>query len=234
MRCRLVTSTRPTPSTPTPPSSPLVTPPRTPRAYNTGRTPSGDSDAADDSFSLTSPSPSSPIALLDESMMDVDMSEFVASTLRRNRENDRRSATLTSSMHQREGRRGRRRRCSRCTITAASTMTTATITTYPCLRRHSSSLTQATSPMNAIRSPTRTAGSELHHHLQIVPTSTERSRSGSLSLAGDAMGAGMYGSSLVGWMRSGSCLNSTSSEAVGLGGVSKMLEPSSFRCVFLS
>jgi hypothetical protein len=62
-----------------------------------------DSDAAD-SFSLSSPSPSSPIALFDEeSMMDVDMSEFVVTTLCRNRENDRRSAIPTLSMQQRQG-----------------------------------------------------------------------------------------------------------------------------------
>ena len=202
---------------------------------------SWESDAADDSFSLSSPSPSSPIALPDEeSMMDVDMSEFVASMLRRNRESDRRSATPTLSMQQRQGEEGQTTPMqqspqsikgavvSSIPMTTTTTTTTATTTTtttaHPRLRRRRSSLTQATSPMNAIRSPTRAAGNALHHHLQIVPTATSRSRSGSLSVAGDAMGAGTYSSSLVGRMRSGSCSDSASSEAA-----SKVLAPS-FRC----
>ena len=206
---------------------------------------SWESDAADDSFSLSSPSPSSPIALPDEeSMMDVDMSEFVASMLRRNRESDRRSATPTLSMQQRQGEEGQTTPMQQSpqsikgavvssipmTTTTTTTCTTSTATTttaHPRLRRRRSSLTQATSPMNAIRSPTRAAGNALHHHLQIVPTATSRSRSGSLSVAGDAMGAGTYSSSLVGRMRSGSCSDSASSEAA-----SKVLAPS-FRCVFL-
>ena len=207
---------------------------------------SWDSDAADDSFSLSSPSPSSPIALPDEeSMMDVDMSEFIASTFRRNRESDRRSTTPTLSMQQgEEGQTTPMQQSPQSikgaavsslptttTTTATTTTTTTATTTQPRLRRRRSSLTQATSPMNAIRSPTRAAGNALHHHLQIVPAATSRSRSGSLSLAGDAMGAGTYSSSLVGRMRSGSCSDSASSEAAGFAGASKVLAPS-FRCVF--
>ena len=201
-----------------------------------------DSDADTDSFSPTSPSPSSPIALPDESMMDVDMSEFVASTLR-NRE--RRSATPTLAHHG-EGQTTPMQQSPQSSKGAvalslattsslsSSSMTTTTTTAQPRLRRRRSSLTQATSPMNAIRSPVRAAGNALHHHLQIVPTATSRSRSGSLSL-GDAMGA-TYGSSLVGRMRSGSCSDSTSSvvSSSSSSSGSKVLASSSFRYVSLS
>ena len=87
--------------------------------------------------------------------------------------------------------------------TTTSTMITirTSTTAHPHLRRRRSSLTQATSPMSVVRS------------------------SGSLTLAGDAIGAGTYSNSR---MRRGSCSDYTSSEAA-----SKVQAPS-FRCVFLS
>ncbi|KIM39519.1 hypothetical protein M413DRAFT_192538 [Hebeloma cylindrosporum] len=183
---------------------------------------------ADDSFSPSSP---------DDSMMDVDMSEFVASTLRnphRQNESERRSATPTLSKEQ-EGQTTPMQQSPQSmkggvatSSSASSSTTTTTTTTQPRLRRRRSSLTQATSPMNAIRSPARSAAA------------AARSRSGSLSLAGavDAMGAGTY----AGRMRSGSCSDSvsnslaastsssSSSGSSALGGASlKVLPPSAFR-----
>ena len=212
---------------------------------------SWDSDA-DEPFSPSSPSPS-PIALPrdvndddEESKMDVDVSELMASRLRRNREDERRSATP-----QQEGQTTPMQQSPQAMKVAASSSlpmtTTTTTTTQPRLRRRRSSLTQATSPMNAIRSPTRAAGNALYHHLQIVPAASAaaaRSRSGSLSL-GDALGAGTYSSSLVGRMRSGSYSDSTSFAGITAAAVSSLSSPSSsavsasskvlapsFRCVF--
>lgn len=90
----------------------------------------------------------------------------------------------------------------------------------PRLRKRRSSITLAASPMNAIRSPARTAGAALHlqRHLPPPPPGGfggSRSRSGSLVQAGElALGLGLGGNdvrnvacestSLVGRMRSGS------------------------------
>ncbi|KAG6907492.1 hypothetical protein DXG01_008686 [Tephrocybe rancida] len=93
---------------------------------------------------------------------------------------------------------------------------TATVTTaaapQPRLRKRRSSLTVGTSPMNAIRSPARTAGAALQ--LQMHLASPSRSRSGSLSTTTSTtadtynnIGMGNIASentSLVGRMRSGS------------------------------
>lgn len=77
----------------------------------------------------------------------------------------------------------------------------------PRLRRRRSSLTQSTSPMNAIRSPTRAAGSALLLQMQLAGVTTTpgvvtRARSGSMN-----SGAAMDNSSLMGRLRSGSCSN---------------------------
>ncbi|KAF5379444.1 hypothetical protein D9615_006566 [Tricholomella constricta] len=82
----------------------------------------------------------------------------------------------------------------------------------PRLRRRRSSLTVGTSPMNSIRSPTRTAGAALQ--LQMHLPNPTRSRSGSLSAStsqtdmygkvGKSSNVASEGTSLVGRMRSGS------------------------------
>lgn len=79
----------------------------------------------------------------------------------------------------------------------------------PRLRRRKSSLTVASSPMNAIKSPARTAGAALQ--LQRHLASPVRSRSGSLNLGAGMFGAeegtgnvASEGTSLIGRMRSGS------------------------------
>jgi hypothetical protein len=86
----------------------------------------------------------------------------------------------------------------------------------PRLRKRRSSITLGTSPMNAIRSPSRTAGAALQLQLHL-PTSPSRSRSSSLSNATTTNQTDLYGgvgigmgnvasedTSLVGRMRSGS------------------------------
>ncbi|KAG6810834.1 hypothetical protein H0H92_010128 [Tricholoma furcatifolium] len=73
----------------------------------------------------------------------------------------------------------------------------------PRLRKRRSSLTIGTSPMNAIRSPARTAGAALQ--LQMHLPNPSRSRSGSLSITGAAIAnIASETTSLVGRMRSGS------------------------------
>jgi hypothetical protein len=81
--------------------------------------------------------------------------------------------------------------------------------TMPRLRRRRSSLTVATSPMNVIRSPIRTAGNALHLQMAI-----SRSRSGSLATSpptesvfnffGGGQNEASHGTSLMGRLRSGS------------------------------
>ena len=71
----------------------------------------------------------------------------------------------------------------------------------PRLRRRRSSLTQATSPIRAMRSPTRAAENAFN---------LQRSRTRSGSLRGDIMGhLATEETSLVGRLRSGSCSNVT-------------------------
>ena len=103
-------------------------------------------------------------------------------------------------------------------IPAPSTTSAAAPPNRPHLRKRRSSLTVATSPMNSIKSPTRTAGAALQLQRHLSPS---RARSGSLNInlnasvvTGDLFG-GAYGglgvgniasegTSLVGRMRSGS------------------------------
>lgn len=172
------------------------------------------------------PSPSqrsSPgIPLPDESVMDIDMADFTIAS--KDKDMERRSATPTPHALTRDG--------STTPIQSPRVGKPAALrhhpqsqsqpqmeqaqpqTQQPRLRRRRSSLTQGTSPMGAIRSPTRAAGNA--YHLQMA----SRTRSG--SLGGDASVAGIGGgyhtrsstsgvaseaTSLVGRMRSGSCSN---------------------------
>ncbi|KAH6915585.1 hypothetical protein BKA70DRAFT_464852 [Coprinopsis sp. MPI-PUGE-AT-0042] len=85
----------------------------------------------------------------------------------------------------------------------------SSIGTMPRLRRRRSSLTVATSPMNVIRSPIRTAGNALH-----LQRAISRSRSGSLASSpptesvfnffGGGQNEASHGTSLMGRLRSGS------------------------------
>jgi len=120
---------------------------------------------------------------VDEYMMNVDMSEFIVTTMR-NRHT--RSVTPTP---QAEGQTMPVQQSPQCTTqgTEPLTVTTATSSsTTPQPRRRRSSLTQATKPMNAIRSLTRGIGNALHLQMQL-PASTPRSRSGSRSLGAPMM-----------------------------------------------
>ena len=103
--------------------------------------------------------PSSPIPMPDDSLMDIDMTNY----------SDRRSITPTPQTK----------------TPMQSPQPVKTIQpVQPKLRKRRSSLTLATSPMNTIRSPTRAANNA--HHLQrqlfsAIGPASPRSRSGSLS-----------------------------------------------------
>lgn len=82
--------------------------------------------------------------------------------------------------------------------------------TQPRLRRRRSSLTQASSPMNAIRSPTRTASNALHLQFQLHTALSPRSRARSVTKEDVTVprytnvGVASTETSLGGRMRSGS------------------------------
>ncbi|KAF4611179.1 hypothetical protein D9613_007280 [Agrocybe pediades] len=164
---------------------------------------SGVSDDEESNNYESSPSrPSSPVAYLDNSVLDVEMSEFIHTP------EGRRSATPTPQTIQSSPE------SSTPLASAKSNMQSSTIVKnaaqqMPRLRRRRSSLTQGTSPMASIRSPARSAVNAMHLQKQIPLVS--RSRSGSVGT--DAMGMlsiATDGTSLVGRMRSGSCSSVTS------------------------
>ncbi|KAF8810497.1 hypothetical protein BYT27DRAFT_7336708 [Phlegmacium glaucopus] len=153
-------------------------------------------DSADIMFDRSPSRPSSPIPIPDESLMDIDMANYSSC-------DDRRSTTPTPQ-----------------TITPMQSPQPVKIQskpqtqqqqpTQPRLRKRRSSLTQATSPMNAIRSPTRTASNAIHLQRQLSTVVAPRSRSG--SIAGEDVTTSRYSNvgvassatSLEGRMRSGS------------------------------
>ncbi|KAF8159198.1 hypothetical protein B0H34DRAFT_796487 [Crassisporium funariophilum] len=141
--------------------------------------------------------PSSPMSILDDSLMEIDMTQFI-------HDNSRRSATPTPQTTPMQSPQA----------VKAKTATPQQTLMAPRLRRRRSSLTQATSPMNAIRSPARTAGNALHLQRQLCTTAgpaSPRARSGSVS-SGEGMATSRYGNisvasdstSLIGRLRSGS------------------------------
>ncbi|KAF8962392.1 hypothetical protein BDZ97DRAFT_1759255 [Flammula alnicola] len=190
--------------------------PHTPRGQRRGTFSSDVSEPWTDSDSCPpSPSqPSSPVPLPDDSVMDVDLRDFAISNM------ERRSATPTPE--------GQSTPMQQSPQKAASQAPQP----HPRLRRRRSSLTQATSPMAAIRSPARAAGNALHLQKQIP-----RSRSRSGSLGGD--GVGLYSAvgmamateetSLMGRMRSGSCSNIAPNSAAGSASASAMAPGLVFR-----
>lgn len=107
----------------------------------------------------SSPSrPSSPIPLPDESLMDIDVASY----------DDRRSVTPTPRLK---------------TPVQSPQPVKVQVTMSPKLRKRRSSLTLATSPMNAIRSPARAANNAFHLQRQLytaIGPASPRSRSGSL------------------------------------------------------
>ncbi|KAF9483074.1 hypothetical protein BDN70DRAFT_360516 [Pholiota conissans] len=180
--------------------------------------------------------PSSPGMLLPEehaTPMDIDMADFAIS--RKDKDMERRSATPTPHTLIRDGSTTPMQspRLGKATPLRPHTQSHLPMQTdapqpqpqpqaqaqaqQPRLRRRRSSLTQGTSPMGAIRSPTRAAGAALQ-----VQKAVSRGRSGSLGGDVSVMTAGAGGgyhtrsstagvateaTSLVGRMRSGSCSN---------------------------
>ena len=119
--------------------------------------------------------PSSPIPIPVESLMDIDMASY-----------DDRSVTPTPRI---------------ITHLQHSPQPQLKIqaTLSPKVRKRRSSLTQATSPMNTIRSPIRAANNAFHFQRQLYtaigPASPSRSRSG--SLAGEDASASRFGNAGV-------------------------------------
>ncbi|KAF9524393.1 hypothetical protein CPB83DRAFT_861289 [Crepidotus variabilis] len=184
--------------------------PRTPlpklqrrNTYQSGISEPWDDDAE---FSSSSSYPSSPLrSPNDESLMDLDIPEFLDTSVH----DSRRSVTPTPESER---------------ATPVPSPQGAKGDSRPRLRRRRSSLTQSVSPMNAIRSPSRTAGNAFHLQKQLAGTAV---RNRPASLGGEALalygtlGIGMAGmptneTSLVGRMRSGSC-SSANPQTAGTG-----------------
>ncbi|GLB41501.1 hypothetical protein LshimejAT787_1001010 [Lyophyllum shimeji] len=134
------------------------------------------------------PSPATPSSPLPDSDIELDTDREITPT-----PDPRPPSRSTGTSHAR-------------TPSSASTNSTQA---QPRLRKRRSSLTIATSPMNSIRSPQRTAGAALQLHMHLP--NPARSRSGSLSTAAAApaetQGTGNVaseGTKLMGRMRSGS------------------------------
>ncbi|PPR05238.1 hypothetical protein CVT24_010343 [Panaeolus cyanescens] len=159
--------------------------------------------------------PSSPrhdsMALDEDAAMDVDAVELRSIQKTRAQEiDDRRSLTPTPQTHgPANSGAGSHLRIPAPKISADTASPNPNAQNTPRLRRRRSSLTQATSPMNAIKSPARAAGSALLLQMQLAGVTTNpglitRARSGSLT---GAVVAATEGSSLMGRLRSGSCSN---------------------------
>lgn len=147
------------------------------------------SDLSDDSEG--SPScPSSPIPLPDDYAMELDDQALVQADL--SDPESRRSLTPTPPSRQ------------PTPVASPQAVKGSSRNVRPRVRRRRSSLTQATSPIRTIRSPTRAAENAFNLQLHL-PTSMSRSRSGSLH--GGIIGMATEETSLVGRLRSGSCSN---------------------------
>ena len=143
-------------------------------------------DSLDVVFHRSPSRPSSPIPIPDDSLMDVDVASY-------NLSESRRSITPTPQ-----------------TITPTQSpqpvkiqSKTQAASTQPKLRKRRSSLTQATSPMNAIRSPIRAANNALHLQRQLSPRLRSGSVSGEDSRYGN-VGVASNETSLEARLRSGS------------------------------
>ena len=169
--------------------------PRTPPRARANTMDSDLSDTWDDSDYPPS-QPSSPIPLPDDTLMDIDLSEVLKT---RPAPETRRSVTPTPQSHQ--------------TTPVPSPQGPKTLSREgrPRLRKRRSSLTQGTSPMHTIRSPTRAAGNAFNFQIHLPAVARARSRSGSLhgeSIASFAgVGMATEETSLIGRLRSGSCSN---------------------------
>ena len=156
-------------------------------------------DNADAVFDRSPSRPSSPIPIPDDSLMDIDMASYGLDDSRRSTTPTPETTTPMQSpqpvkIHSKSQTQQQPQQQS----------------TQPMLRKRRSSLTLAISPMNAIRSPTRTASNAIHLQRQLSTAVSPRSRSGSVS--GEDATASRYSNvgvassetSLEGRMRSGS------------------------------
>lgn len=144
-------------------------------------------DSVDVVFHRSPSRPSSPIPIPDDSLMDVDVASHNLSEGRRSITPTPQTITPTQSPQP----------------VKIQLKAQAPSTTQPKLRKRRSSLTQATSPMNAIRSPTRAANNALHLQRQLSPRSRSGSVSGEDSRYGN-IGVASNETSLEARMRSGS------------------------------